>query len=274
MNPTVFIELLNQDNPSDFKDIKQLDRLLNNHPYFQIGLAAKSRFLKAKQHIDFIKTSRQTAAIFPNRSKLYQYLNKTDKSTPVFADEDYNKKEAPNDKVSKIKLKPVTVSNISENKTGNANEKLISDSPESELEKNYLAEAINQSIQIEATGYSVEIEIEDEPLVESEEVLSFSDWLTGKTETSHLQFQNNLIDNFISEEPVISKVQKTEFYSPIEKGKESISDSNLPVSETLAKVFANQGNKSMAVKMYEKLMLNNPEKSTYFAGLIKKLKEK
>jgi len=78
MNPSVFIDILNQENPSEFNDIKQLDRLLKYHPYFQIGLAAKSKFLKAEQHIDYVKTSRRTAVIFPDRAKLYQFLNQSE----------------------------------------------------------------------------------------------------------------------------------------------------------------------------------------------------
>ena len=77
MNPNVLIDILNWENPSEFKDIKQLDRVLKNHPYFQIGLAAKSRYLKAEQHIDYVKISRKTAVIFPDRAKLHQYLKST-----------------------------------------------------------------------------------------------------------------------------------------------------------------------------------------------------
>jgi cytochrome c-type biogenesis protein CcmH/NrfG len=45
------------------------------------------------------------------------------------------------------------------------------------------------------------------------------------------------------------------------------------VSETLAKVYAAQGNVSKAISTYEKLSLLHPEKSTYFAGRIEKLKQ-
>ena len=143
------------------------------------------------------------------------------------------------------------------------------------MEKDYLVEAINQSIQLEASGYSIEdtLEIEESPKENEDEILTFSEWLTGEKKTTPDQFHVKLIDDFITENPVISPVQKKDFYSPVEKGKESISDTNLPFSETLAEIFANQGNKEMALKGYEKLMLNNPKKSAYFAGLIKKLKE-
>ena len=266
MNPSVFIDILNWENPSDFNDIKQLDRLLKKHPYFQIGLAAKSRYLRAEHHIDYVKTSRKTAVIFPDRAKLHQFLNQPvlvqKQQTDIIVEEAKISSEEKNEDIKDIKP------------GGKSDSELIA-LPSTELEKDYLVEAINQSIQLEASGYSIEdtLEVEDESKESEDEILSFSEWLTGKKKTTPEQIHIKLIDEFITENPVISPVQKKEFYSPVEKGKESISDANLPFSETLAEIFANQGNKEMAIKGYENLMLNYPEKSTYFAGLIKKIKE-
>ncbi len=67
---------------------------------------------------------------------------------------------------------------------------------------------------------------------------------------------------------------KTEFFSPSKKAKESLDESQLPVSETLAKIFVLQGNYPKAIYVYEQLMLKFPEKKVFFADSIAQIKEK
>jgi hypothetical protein len=45
------------------------------------------------------------------------------------------------------------------------------------------------------------------------------------------------------------------------------------VTETLARVYLDQGNFNGALRIYEKLQLKNPLKSAYFANLIEKIKK-
>ena len=45
------------------------------------------------------------------------------------------------------------------------------------------------------------------------------------------------------------------------------------ISESYAKILANQGKKQLAIEIYEKLVLKFPDKRTYFADLIEKLKD-
>jgi hypothetical protein len=67
---------------------------------------------------------------------------------------------------------------------------------------------------------------------------------------------------------------KREFFSPAKIAKESLSEETLPVSETLAKIFEIQGNIPKAIYVYEQLGLIIPEKKSYFASQIRKLKKK
>ena len=68
--------------------------------------------------------------------------------------------------------------------------------------------------------------------------------------------------------------RKSEFFSPVKKARESLDESRLPVSETLAKVYGAQGNYPKAIEAYEKLLLKFPEKKSFFALQIETLKRK
>ncbi len=81
----------------------------------------------------------------------------------------------------------------------------------------------------------------------------------------------DIITNFIqNEDQIVPK--RAEFFNPAKAAKNSLLDKDDLVTETLANIYAAQGNISKAISTYEKLSLLHPEKSTYFAALIQKLK--
>jgi hypothetical protein len=82
--------------------------------------------------------------------------------------------------------------------------------------------------------------------------------------------KDELIDQFIATEPRIVP-SKAEFYSPVNQAKKSITDHEDVVSETLARIYFNQGNLQKALSGYKKLSLLHPEKSSYFAPLIQEI---
>ena len=53
----------------------------------------------------------------------------------------------------------------------------------------------------------------------------------------------------------------------------SVKENDDLVTETLAKIYASQGNLEKAIKAYKKLSLKYPEKKFYFAGQIKSLEK-
>lgn len=85
--------------------------------------------------------------------------------------------------------------------------------------------------------------------------------------------ESGIIERFIKEEPRITPARST-FYSAINMAKKSLEEHDDLVSETLAKIYASQGNFEKGIATYEKLSLLHPEKSTYFAALIQELKSK
>ncbi len=89
--------------------------------------------------------------------------------------------------------------------------------------------------------------------------------------------KNRLIDQFIREQPRIIPRQVS--HEPVEPDKEhplatqSTTMHHDLFTDTLAKIYVKQGNYEKAIQAYEKLSLKFPEKSTYFAGQIEKIKQ-
>lgn len=99
---------------------------------------------------------------------------------------------------------------------------------------------------------------------------TFLEWLTKS------QVYNEIQEDYSSYEVTYIEFEKPrkEFFSPIKKARESLSEEGLPVSETLAKIYSEQGNISKAIDVYKQLCLIIPEKKSYFASQIKSLKKK
>lgn len=87
------------------------------------------------------------------------------------------------------------------------------------------------------------------------------------------QLQTDLIDRFISANPRIEAQKEKQYHPPEDISKPFVEEKGGLVSETLAGIYVNQGYYSKAIDIYEKLILKFPEKSSYFAAQIEKVKE-
>ena len=113
---------------------------------------------------------------------------------------------------------------------------------------------------------------------DTEEKHSFSEWLKlskakpikRKEETTKqdqtLDDKLELIEQFVAKER--TKPKKEEFFSPINQAKKSMEDQMTFVTETLARVYLEQGHYEKAKLAYQQLSLKYPEKSSFFAGQI------
>lgn len=134
-------------------------------------------------------------------------------------------------------------------------------------------------------------EQERETSAAEEKVHDFLYWLdhsaetnsaSEKTERTHVRIRemvkqesqdaNALLENFIRSKPKMRK-PKTEFFKAETAAKKSESDDSFIVSESLAKLHLKQAHFDKAIEVYEKLLLQNPNRKAYFAARIKEIKE-
>jgi hypothetical protein len=159
------------------------------------------------------------------------------------------------------------------------------------LSGTYMSAAIDDTIQIEIEQEEAELPVPEEENEVAEETrddaeLSFTDWLKksktagkGKAEGTPAPEEEEkkhketaLIERFIKEEPRITKPKK-EFYSPVNMARQSVVEDLSFVTETLAGIYAKQGNVAKAIRAYQTLSLKYPKKKLYFASLIEKLEQ-
>jgi hypothetical protein len=84
--------------------------------------------------------------------------------------------------------------------------------------------------------------------------------------------KQEIIDRFIENEPSITKSGPV-FYDPSEAAKQSIRENDNLVTETMAKLLVKQGKFLQAIRIYRKLSLKFPQKSSYFASQIKQIED-
>jgi hypothetical protein len=111
-----------------------------------------------------------------------------------------------------------------------------------------------------------------QPQIPSYSLENIQEPLNNDNVPRQTSYSNDLIDNFLKEQPKLN----------IKPGENSFEDEEIPeeednskefVSEILAEIYWKQGNRNKAIHIYEKLSLNFPEKSSYFAAQIEKIKK-
>jgi hypothetical protein len=83
----------------------------------------------------------------------------------------------------------------------------------------------------------------------------------------------DLIDRFIKSSPTLERMTLPESQPVRDLSETSTEEEGSFITETLAKIYINQGYYSRAINIYEKLSLQYPEKSAYFAGRIEKIND-
>lgn len=297
ISKTEIFELIK--NPESIKDkpLEDIQILVNSFPYFQPAQVLLSLKLKQLDHLFFDNQIKRTAAQSGDRKRLYEILfqstiqQRIEKIDTEIEIEIQSELVTPLEKTensSEIRFSnPIRFNELgkknekerlSSNKAKPKEEKQTTHSVNSSIKKN---EKLEEEILLQAisTGYSLELNddlAESDPTQEEIPKQKFGDWLKTLNESKTLteaeqkkKSVHNLIDNFIQNEPQISKLSAHDDpFSPSGFDKLKIADDDNFITETLAKIYVKQGNIQKAKKAYNKLIILHPDRASVFRKIL------
>lgn len=247
MNKDEFTKYLQDSNKLNAESIVNLNDLIYDFPYCQSARILLILNLFKEKNIRYDSELKTTAVYASNRGVLRKHIDRmsTVNEKVVLPDEEAVEKDKPKGEV-KIKDKEP--------------DKVVS------KEKQSVEANKDDAVSIAEVKTIIERHLRE---LEAEHKLKIQGEQTQSETSKPIKAKSELIEEFIKNEPSISR-PKTEFFDPVHKAKESVVDNENIVSETLANIFSDQGYHQKAIKIYQKLSLKFPEKSSYFAALIKK----
>ena len=235
----------------DENDVNLLSSIVESYPYFTIAQMLLAVGLDLSEDKRANRQLRLAASMVHDRNLLRHILaeSKEKKSSVDLPDEFGNEEEEVSAVNERLSVETIVIPEIDLKKSQEELSKEMAILEEKRKSLDELKALIEQRI--------IELSKEKEEENKEEKVLS-------KTE---------IIDKFIAENPQISR-PKQDFYDPMVVAQTSVVDQENIISETLARVYLNQGYLEKAISIYQKLSLKNPEKSVYFAELIEEAKNK
>ena len=191
----------------------------------------------------------------------------------------------------KIELEPIIDNEIASIEEEIMEVQEIELTPSIIVEVDDFEEDENQDIeQNHAEEEEVVIEQETKAPIENKETISFLDWLDQLKKKANIKEEDELEKNYKSasfEAQLVKEASRVknddvrilarEINQKVERVKRKISpllEDDIPVSDTLARIYESQGQNDLALKVYHKLALIYPDKLVYFAGRIEKIKNK
>ena len=263
-----------------------LKLLVEKYPYSGVLQLLYCKYLYLHNDVLFEEQLEKCSLVVSDRKKVYELL---------FQEKVLQEIKEQQEKIEKVtETKEVTVEEVSENKETVEEEKGIKEPQKEkkeeqlpqkkeqvsieELEQNILAEAINASLQIDISEYAeenkaIEVKAEEEDELEEEsKARTFVHWF-DKPQKKKSKTKESLVDDFLNNVKK-EKVKPKNVFSPTNMAKMSLVAKNEFVTETLADIYAKQGQIDKAIEIYKQLSLKNPEKKTFFASRIRFLKEK
>ena len=252
MDKQQFTGIIRQARNNEPVHSEELKNIVDNYPFCQSAQLLYFISLLSKNDIQYHQRLKLMAAYAGDRSLLKEWVKKL-RTKPV--EEQVTEVKADRfEELSDHKLKP----DLSEKSEVIPKNEIIVDEPK--ISNQELKEPL-----VPAADKQSEFHNEDSEIVKAPEPL--------EPAPSQFTSKAELIDKFIKNAPRITRSQ-SDFYKANDYSRKSDTDRGDIVSETLARIILAQGDQEKAIKIYEKLILKVPEKSSYFARQIEKIKHK
>jgi hypothetical protein len=300
MNRSDFLRMIENSGPADRQTISEVTELINIFPYFQSAYSLLLKGLQNTSDVKFENQLRVSAMHIANREVLYYFLRKevisdTRHESPVSPPSQIEMSSAVSQQtvIESGKNSTDLINEIEKNTAGDhddeeiidrsiliSNDFGIDDSSASLVMFDEESGDDTERITYMDPGFSIsentdllELDINLNSTVETRTDVTSTERPAQAAKPSIKDLQSALIDKFIDENPRIEP----------SKGKPSVPNEDIStpfieereefVTETLARIYIGQGYYSKAIDIYEKLSLKFPEKSSYFASQIEKVKE-
>lgn len=286
MEAKTFYNILNPSAIFDKMATDDLVQIQGEYPYFQLAAMISLKAVKQnkikyyKKHLAIVASrviSREVLFDFIYPEYQYAVENKTEPVKVVASAE--------------ITIAPKPISKIAEQSNSSAANEKASDDVKSKSE--LMAEVKSRLTEIERDNKIVEKNSDKKENKSSSEIHSTTaptiEGNDSKQEkiSKHASVSKakkkikpinrgsslNIIESFIKTNPSINRPEDKTYDAEIALANKSLEESYELVSETMAELFIKQGHPKKAIKVYEKLILIYPEKSTYFASRILNLKD-
>ncbi len=288
-NKENIIAFLNDDLALKNVNSDLLQNLVTQNPYSGVLQLLYCKHLHLNNAVEFESQLEKCSLVVADRKKVYELLFQPQVQKQIQAQETYFEEKESEIKEVVTSEEDTAIQLVEEKESIELakNKALEKEKTLDELEENILVEAVNSSIQIDISSYSKENkkkEISDTPksndtVVEPEKERSFVNWFEKPKvrKVVKKETKKSIIDDFLktTAHSRKNKVKKKEgVFSSTNVAKLSLVANNGFVTETLANIYAKQGQIEKAIEIYKQLSLKNPEKKTFFASRIRFLKEK
>ena len=246
--------------------IAELEQVVAETPYFQLAWMLYAKAKNDNDKSDYNKTLSQAAARVFDREQLFDFIYNQQQAKAEIAKPPVviAKKEPV---LPKVDTTPKPRLEKKENDKNVIKSAHIPKKPAPIRKENGEVLKSKEELQAVVKARLAAIE-QDKKTVKKKVIVKDKEKENPKSVKSNM----DIIESFIKQNPVINKPKDAEYKEELEVAKKSLDDHLDFVSETLAEINLKQGHVKKALKIYEKLSLKYPEKSSYFAAQIKKIK--